>query len=421
MKTLQDFILESILDDESKLIKGIIKDAKNIIKEWTKTNISKNGGRIKIDPKTNNISLPDNSYVTVTCPIPDMINIENKSGGTLCIKGATEKDLNRFSLSVFQNTPKIVLREYKSIKVPEILDNIHSLNIEETENIDLSNISKLQNLEIDGGYTQITNVTGTNNLSISEDLVLMSVKCNSGFSKITKLNSCYLHEFTCNNNNIFNKLKNAHDITVRHCNYQIDFSKVTVKDITSIENIDNPINTELLPISTRILELDAPLESLDLTSITKAEIYRIQNRPVNQKLFNDKELIKVYSDFRKELGSYSSWIRTFRESKIDSVPEYVIKYFKNKCKQVSSFNKIKSGKEYLIIGSRYKKQDGIYLYKGKNDIDSLNYWDGSWAYQFNSHDFNSQFASYNKFINELEYIFELDDYTSAAASLLILP
>ena len=130
--------------------KAFIQEVKN----WVKSNVWKGSGRIKIDAKTGEVTLPSNTDIRITCPVMNGITFNSFEPWTIYMEKATESDI----IAVCKNIDKkheyyLKLRYAELSKFPKELDGMSgAIEIDVLKNnIDFNDVKlNLCKLHIDG-------------------------------------------------------------------------------------------------------------------------------------------------------------------------------------------------------------------------------------------------------------------------------
>lgn len=358
MLDLKEYIKESLLDDFDTMSKKQDKAFIQEVKNWIKSNVWKGSGRIKIDAKTGEVTLPSNTDIRITCPVMNGITFNSFEPWSIYMEKATESDL----IAVCKNIDKkheyyLKLRYAELSNFPKELDGMSgAIEIDVLKNnIDFNDVKlNLCKLHIDA-YN--VNVSGTKNINIIEsgyvhDLSLdgVNMKDDLGIVDIPTGNIT-LRRIT-SKKTLLKGAKNTRNISIDNSS-DIDLSKCSCEYLW-LGGIDENYNYSFLPKKLDYLVINSTEDyhSFDLNRIKSS---------IGKLTFNNAVVDLNMSPEERDVIYDVNKMKSFIKGEATEIPKSLIKYVAKHSKEVKDFDAMQNGKTYLTMcADKYDKSpDGI--------------------------------------------------------------
>lgn len=360
MKKLKQYLKESLLDNEKDLINRVDKAFIQEVKNWVKTNVSKDKGRIKVDPKTGEITLPSNTYVNIKCPVVRGATFAAFEPNNIWLTDATETDIASICKNIDKKHEYSLRSQYmKASRLPEELDGMSGeLIIDKIRhNLDFNNIS----LTLSKFYIECNGkVSGTKNVNLiskfNNYFNIDDAKMEDDLGVIDAPKGEFTLRRVRGKKSLLGGLKNIKSLTLDKCS-EFDLSKCNCEYLR-LEGIDDSFNYNLLPkqLKSLIIETSEDYSSFDLSKIkSKVEFLKINGSQVD---------LNVSPEEREVLYDFGS----MQSNKVKEVPNSLINYIAKNAKQVNDFDAMENGRDYITLSRRLHE-------KGSKKFEDMSYFE----------------------------------------------
>lgn len=362
MLDLKDYIKESLLDDFGTISKKQDKAFIQEVKNWIKSNVWKGSGRIKIDAKTGEVTLPSNTDIRITCPVMNNITFNSFEPWSIYMEKATESDI----IAVCKNIDKkheysLKLRYAELSNFPKELDGMSgAIEIDVLKNnIDFNNVKlNLCKLHIDA---RNVNVSGTKNINVIEsgyvhELSLDGVNMKDDLGIIDIPTGSIILRRITSKKTLLKDAKKTRNITIDNSS-EINLSKCSCEYLM-LSGIDENYDYSFLPkkLDNLIIKTTEDYSSFDLSRI-KSTVGSLQ---INGSVVD----LNVSPEERDALYDFGM----IKASKVDVIPDSLVKYIAKNSKEVKDFEAMQNGKTYVTVcGSLWNKD--------KNEFVNLSYYE----------------------------------------------
>ena len=351
---LRESIKESIMDGMNGIAKAQDKATIQGIKNWVKSNVSKDKGRIKIDSKTGEITLPDASYINIKCPVVEGASFASFDPYSVWLTNPTESDLATICGNIDRkNEYSLRLQYIELTSFPKELDGMSGELVIDTfrKDIDFNDVNlNLQKLNLDGANVT---VSGTKNINLISKrdynfFHMENVTLKDDFGTIDVPGTDITLKNVHGKKTVFKNLKHAESLTIINCS-EFDLSKCDCKYLT-LEGVDESFDYGLLPKQIEYLRIETSedYDSFDLDKI-KSKVNGLQINGAAVDLKVSKEERDALHDFH-----------CMDLDKVDEVPQRLIDYIAKNSKKVKDFDAMENGKSYLTISRSWHKEDKKY-------------------------------------------------------------
>lgn len=353
MLDLKEYIKESLLDDFDTMSKKQDKAFIQEVKNWVKSNVWKGSGRIKIDAKTGEVTLPSNTDIRITCPVMNGITFNSFEPCGIYMEKATESDI----IAVCKNIDKkheyyLELRYAELSNFPKELDGMSgAIEIDVLKNnIDFNDVKlNLCKLHIDA---RNVNVSGTKNINIIEsgyvhDLSLSGVNMKDDLGIVDIPNGNITLRRITSKKTLFKGAKKIRNISIDNSS-DVDLSKCSCEYLM-LSGIDENYDYSFLPkkIDNLIIKSAEDYHSFDLNKIKSNVGKLIFNNAVVDLNMSPEERDVIY-DVNK--------MKSFAKGEATEIPKSLIKYVAKHSKEIKDFDAMQNGKTYLTMCSdRFNK------------------------------------------------------------------
>jgi hypothetical protein len=360
MLSLKEYVKESLLDSPNKIIKKQDKAFIQEVKNWVKTNVSKGSGRIKVDPKTGEITLPSNTYVNIKCPVVKGATFAAFEPNNIWLTGATETDIASICKNIDKKHEYSLRSQYmEASRLPEELDGMSGeLMIEKIRHkLDFNNI----NLTLSKFYIECNGkVSGTKNINLiskhNNYFYINDAIMEDDLGVIDAPKGEFVLRRVRGKKSLLSGLKNIMSLTLDKCS-EFDLSKCNCEYLR-LEGIDDSFNYDLLPkkLESLVIETSEDYSSFDLSKIkSKVEFLKINGAQVD---------LNVSPEEREALYDFGG----MQSGKVNEVPSNLINYIAKNAKQVKDFDAMENGRDYITLSRRLHK-------KGSKEFEDMSYFE----------------------------------------------
>ena len=343
MLSLNEYIKESLLDDEDNVIKRADKSIIQEIKNWVKTNVSKLSGRIKINSKTGEVTLPDTA-INIKCPILNGITFAAFEPTAVWMSYANEEDVAAVCKNIDKKHEYELRLQYTKLsQLPKELDGMSGELMIDVfkQDIDFGNINlNLSKLNLEGDNVKLS---GTKNVNIiskdSNYSTIDGVTLSDDFGTIDAPKSSLTLRDVKSKKSLLSGLKNIKTLGIDRCECPgLDLNKANCEYLR-LDDIDESFNFDCLPKKMTGLTLltSEEYDEFDLNKIkTKIDYLNINGSTVDLNVSPEER------DILYDMGQLIN-------DKFDEIPQRLIDYIAKHSKQVEDFDAMKNGKSYITF------------------------------------------------------------------------
>jgi hypothetical protein len=335
MINLSEFIEESLLDKEDVLAKKLVGDSINHIRMWAKT-VRKTQGRIKVNSKTGEVTLPDScvSIYGEENNLPSGISFADFKPDSLELWWMTGEDIMKILPHVKLGDVRI--HGPKDFTVFDKSLDVYSLDMVISDDLKFNEKVSVGEFKIEklGSAQKNITISGLKNVCIDEGtgIRLHNINCKDSFSEIKTISDLYCYNVK-GPLDLFKKAKNINEIKITECS-DFNFSGCVCNEF-EITGIDSRYDFKNLPKKFNILKInsDYDINEFDLSFIKDDNVKVYFNG--GEIMIGDSESSYIIAQFQKMQK---------QNSHIDSLPDNIINYFQKN----STPAKYKIGDEHKV-------------------------------------------------------------------------
>ena len=343
MLSLKEYVKESLLDSIDEIAKKQDKAFIQEVKNWVKTNVSKQSGRIKIDSKTGEVTLPDTG-ISIKCPVLNGITFSAFEPDRIWMTYSKEEDVAAVCKNIDKKHEYTLRLQYTEInQLPKELDGMSGELMIDIfrQDIDFGNINlNLSRLHLDGANVKLPGTKNVNIISKDSDYsCIEGVTLSDDFGTIDAPKSSFRLRKVKSKKPLLVGLKNIKELEINGCECPgLDLRKANCEYLR-LEGIDESFDFDCLPkqLKSLVIKTSEDYNSFDLSKIkTKVDYLSINGSTVD---------LNVSSEERDALYDMGMLIR----DEFDEIPQRLIDYIAKHSKQVEDFDAMENGKSYITL------------------------------------------------------------------------